>query len=417
MGRKNDGRKGDRWSYSAGRPPNTARVFERENGIIYAAKWNAEEGREEKWSLEHSDREKAKDFAEDLAIELRDAEDDAPPQEEPTVSRTFKLYRQHRVPDKSERVQEGDDRRLNRWKRFLGPDFDLAKLSRREWDDFKRKRASGAIDAKGNPVPQKKDRREVSTRTVEKDLRFLRSVCRWAMDFRDRGDRLLLERDPTRGLEIPKEKNPNRPTATHDRVDAIREHYRKPTMRLERGGEREKVESYLPEVFEIVVGTGRRIGAVRQLRREDLDLERTARTPHGAIVWPSDTDKMGKEWRCPISKRVREALESALRKRRRVGPGPLFPSPGDPEKPLRYEEVSAWLRDVEKKAGVEPHDGSLWHAYRRLWATARKELPDVDAAQAGGWSSLEALQQAYQQPDDATMLRVVEHEAELREVR
>jgi hypothetical protein len=56
-------------------------------------------------------------------------------------------------------------------------------------------------------------------------------------------------------------------------------------------------------------------------------------------------------------------------------------------------------------------------AYRRLWASARKDLPDVDVAQAGDWSSLEALKQAYQRPDDATMLRVVTHETELREVR
>ncbi len=62
-------------------------------------------------------------------------------------------------------------------------------------------------------------------------------------------------------------------------------------------------------------------------------------------------------------------------------------------------------------------DGSLWHAYRRLWASARKDLPDVDVAQAGGWASLEALKRAYQQPDDATMLRVVMHRVELREVK
>ena len=56
-------------------------------------------------------------------------------------------------------------------------------------------------------------------------------------------------------------------------------------------------------------------------------------------------------------------------------------------------------------------------ANRRLWASARKDLPDVDVAKAGGWESLEALKGAYQQPDDATMLRVVTHEAELREVK
>lgn len=41
----------------------------------------------------------------------------------------------------------------------------------------------------------------------------------------------------------------------------------------------------------------------------------------------------------------------------------------------------------------------------------------MDVAQAGGWASLEALKLAYQRPDDATMLRVVQHDTEVREVR
>ncbi|HJR54275.1 MAG TPA: hypothetical protein VJ982_11250, partial [Gemmatimonadota bacterium] len=82
-----------------------------------------------------------------------------------------------------------------------------------------------------------------------------------------------------------------------------------------------------------------------------------------------------------------------------------------------YQVVSTWLREAEQLAGLDPQGGSLWHAYRRLWASARKELPDVDVAQAGGWSSLSALKMAYQKPDDQTMLRVVTHSAELREVR
>lgn len=45
------------------------------------------------------------------------------------------------------------------------------------------------------------------------------------------------------------------------------------------------------------------------------------------------------------------------------------------------------------------------------------DLADARVTQAGGWASLEALKLAYQRPDDSTMLRVVEHDAELREVR
>ncbi len=101
----------------------------------------------------------------------------------------------------------------------------------------------------------------------------------------------------------------------------------------------------------------------------------------------------------------------------RIGPGWLFPSPKDAGKPVRYDQASRWLAEAERKAKLQPQAGSLWHAYRRLWASARKDLPDVDVMQAGGWSSLEALKLAYQHPDDATMLRVVTHAAELREVR
>jgi len=75
------------------------------------------------------------------------------------------------------------------------------------------------------------------------------------------------------------------------------------------------------------------------------------------------------------------------------------------------------LRKLEDAAGLEPQDGTLWHAYRRLWATARKNLPDVDVAQPGGWASLEALKLAYQRPDDETMLRFMEHHARVREIR
>ncbi len=84
---------------------------------------------------------------------------------------------------------------------------------------------------------------------------------------------------------------------------------------------------------------------------------------------------------------------------------------------MRYQQASCWLVRAENLAGLEPLEGTLWHAYRRLWATARKGLPDVDVAQAGGWSSLDALKVAYQRPDSETVLRVVTHGFELREVR
>ncbi len=418
-GRKTRGGKGARFSYTAGEHGTKVRVYERVRGgvIQIACRDPSLKGGWRRESLEHRDQDEAKRHAEEVAGKLASEGGRGFPPRRPTVGRVLALYMKHRSPDKGAGSQQEDGRQRTLWTRVLGPGFDLRKLSRREWDPFQRDRESGAIDARGNPVAEAEKRRAVSVRVVQKDLLSLRAVCHWACEFRDDAGRLLLESDPTVGFVVPKEKNPARPVATHDRVDAIRKHYRTPRMRIERGRKREWVESYLPELFELAVGSGRRISAICSLRAGDVELEPTRQAPWGAIVWPEDTDKMRKRWRCPLGPVVRKAVESALRKRNAIGPGYLFPSPGDPNKPVRYEEVSAWLRKAEKHAGLEPQRHGLWHPYRRLWASSRKDLPDVDVAQAGGWGSLEALKLAYQQPDDATMLKVVTHGVELREVR
>jgi integrase len=173
----------------------------------------------------------------------------------------------------------------------------------------------------------------------------------------------------------------------------------------------------LSELLEIVNGTARRISAVCQLRYEDLRLKRNpAKHPFGRIHWPAETDKQGREAIMPIDERVREALNRILVERPGLGPAPLFPKPTDPDKPITAFLADKWLRRAEELAGVEKQDGTLWHAYRRKWATERKHHPDVDVAKAGGWASLEALKTAYQQADDETILKVVLEPGKLREV-
>jgi len=79
--------------------------------------------------------------------------------------------------------------------------------------------------------------------------------------------------------------------------------------------------------------------------------------------------------------------------------------------------AAKWLQKAEVLAGLEPQKGSLFHAYRRKWATERKHLPDVDVAAAGGWTTTETLKSAYQQADPETMLLVVLEPKKLRDVR
>jgi integrase len=255
-----------------------------------------------------------------------------------------------------------------------------------------------------------------NTRRYSPEVRE-RAVFAWSMNFRDDHGKLLLKENPMRGLPVPQEKNPNRPVATTDRVEAVRSVYHSVLQRVEWNGRREFVESFLPEVFDICVETGRRIGAICCLHTRDLKLEPTETEPFGSILWPASSDKMGKEWGAPLNPKARAAVESALRKRQAIGAGFLFPAAKDKSRPVRIDQASTWLRQAEELAGLDHLEGTAFHAYRRMWATCRKGLSDIDVAEAGGWASLAALKASYERPDADRMLAVVMHQAELREVR
>ena len=135
------------------------------------------------------------------------------------------------------------------------------------------------------------------------------------------------------------------------------------------------------------------------------------------IRWPADADKVRREALVPIGPHVRRALDRVLRERSGIGAAPIFPSPEKASEPITRHLADKWLREAERLAGLEPLKGSLWHAYRRGWATRRKCLPDVDVAAVGGWKSLAVLEASYQQADPGTMLSVVLGAGELREAR
>lgn len=81
--------------------------------------------------------------------------------------------------------------------------------------------------------------------------------------------------------------------------------------------------------------------------------------------------------------------------------------------PWAPAQCQEFLRGAEAAAEVEKLDGGLWHAYRRKWATERKELPLKDVAAAGGWKDVNTLLTCYQHADEATMLKVMESQLKL----
>ncbi len=95
--------------------------------------------------------------------------------------------------------------------------------------------------------------------------------------------------------------------------------------------------------------------------------------------------------------------------------GLLFPTHSDPSRPLSRDAFADWLGEAEVKAGLLKLDGSLWHAYRRAWATARKGLSVKDVAHAGGWSDTSTLISCYQQADDETLLEVMSNPKKITE--
>lgn len=404
-----------RWTYTAGTKPNSVTVEEREaGGTLYVRVWDAtaRKGRGN-WirrSLGHKDRDRAKAYALEQAALLEKGREELK-QEVATLSRVFRLYRRHRTPRKTRSEQKADDRRIELWTRVLGPSKDPHRVTLREWEAFIADRVAGAIDARGTPV-KKKDRKPVRARSAEADCKWLRWVFNWAVKWQASSGEYLMRENPVRGYDIPQEKNPRRPVASQDRFEAVRAVSDQITMEVSWFDKRRTVRSHLSELLDIVNGTGRRLSAVCQLRYEDL---RLGDGPHGAIRWPADTDKGGRETIVPIGPSVRRAVDRLLSERPGIGSAPLFPAPGDPKVPVSRHLASKWLRKAERLAGLEPQKGSLWHAYRRKWATERKHLPDIDVAAAGGWKSLGALKQSYQQADQETMLQVVLGAGELRE--
>ena len=248
--------------------------------------------------------------------------------------------------------------------------------------------------------------------TIAADLIWLRGVLTLSTKWQGEDGTYLMREDPTRGYPVPKEKNPRRPLATQERFERVRAVAEQVRMVVRRGKNGERRRTYLPEVLDLVEATGRRISAILALRFEDLRLDQGE---YGSILWPADTDKTGKEWLVPLAKDARKAIDRVLQERPGIGAAFIFPAVTDASKSLDVDVASGWLLEAERLAGLEKQDGSLWHAYRRKWATERKHLPNVDVAAAGGWSALASLQTCYQMADQQTMQQVVSSPARLNE--
>lgn len=367
------------WSYSTGeRGRNRVRVFEHDSGMLMLE--FRDEGKRTRISLGHRDRDRAKREADEAAAGLAKTElrpTEAEPREV-TLQELFDIYGREVSPTKGERSQRYDRVASTMFVRYLGADRAVTTLSLREWDRFIKDRRAGRIG------PGEAPWQRVGDRTIERDLRFLMAVFNWATMAGDGRAGVLLDRNPFKGYKAPKEKNPRRVSISNDEYRAML-------------SVSQRIDWRFHVALRLAHETGHRIGAIRQLRWADIDLE------NGMIRWRAETEKTGYEHATPMTREARDALESARSRNPGIGEAPVLPAPQDASQPVSKDLARDWWSRAERLAGLDPKRGRGWHSLRRKFASDFKQVPLKTLCQLGGWKTHATVLMCYQQVDEGEL--------------
>ena len=392
-----------KWTRSLGERGCRVRLFQkRRTGVFYREVWIAGEGSDRK-SLHTGNRDVAERLGKELLANLMRGEEI-----EVTGTLTLgQLWERYRTEcsahlDNKRRTQQDYVSRASVLIGFFGEHCDVRSLGERDQAAFVRKRLAGGIRR------QEGDKTGVVTnRSVEADLAFLHSMFKWATTVRLPTGQRLLDRNPLEGIRRPREKNPRRPVATWERFQATRSAMAELASSSATDAERRRwVKMELALV--LAEATGRRLGSIRQLRWEDVDLQ------HEQIRWRAEADKKGRESVVPIPTELAEELRVFRRRLGAVG-GWVFSGERLPDQPMDRHLFDRWLTVAEQKAKLPKLNRGLWHPYRRKWATERKHLSLKDVAEAGGWKDTETLLTCYQQPDRESLLAVMSEPWKVRD--
>jgi integrase len=298
-----------------------------------------------------------------------------------TVRTLFDNYVRERTPQKRSRGTQLHDRRVAElFVQSVGQGRMAKTLNRRDWDRYIEDRRSGALETDGDVRGQ-----PVRDRQVQYDLLTVQAVLNWATTVQDQSGRPLLERNPLKGLEAPRESSPARPMLS--------------------AGEYEKlltVARAVHPMFELALvvahETGHRMSAIRHLRWSDVDLA----TKH--IRWRAENDKIDFEHTVPMSDIAAAALQATRNRHGAIGDTWVFPSLRQPKQPLSRHTLIHWWERAATAAKLTLPARTGWHALRRQWTTDLKhDLPLKDLAHLGGWKTTRTVADIYQQPDDVTM--------------
>ena len=379
-----------RGGYSAGEwGRNRVRVFPDPRTGVIQIEWR-ENGRRTTRSLGHRDWNRAKMQADEVAAAgpirpMRRRKARAAPNTL-TLQALFDIYGEEVVSTKAEATRKREAVCMRMLLGFFGGHRDPATLSQRDWDRFIRERRSGRVGHVGKPV---------SNTTIAADLKFLIMVLNWATRSRDEEGRLLLQSNPLKGLKKPVEKNPRRVIVTEPEYEALL-------------GVSLEVDWRFHVALVLAHETGHRIGAIRQLRWSDIDLEGRA------IRWRAEHEKSGYGHLTPATAEAIAVLEKAQRWNPRSGDASLLPHTKDPSKCVTASMAATWWTKAEKLVGLEPKRGRGWHSLRRKFASDMMDQPLKVLCELGGWKNAHTVLKCYQRADDDRLRKALERRARPR---
>ena len=370
-----------RRSYSAGEwGRNRVRVFPDRKTGLFQIEWR-ENGRKLSRSLKHRDWARAKRQADEFAAGFASPEFQRESKPEPlTLGTLFDIYGEEVTPTKAEASQKYDRGTMRMFLRFFGGHRRPDTLSQRDWDRFIRARRAGRAGRSGRPV---------GNRTIQQDLKLLTAILNWAAKSRDERGQLLLQSNPLRGLRTPTEKNPTRVVLTQAEYKALLQASLAMDWRFH-------------VALVLAHETGHRIGAVRQLRWPDIDLER------GTIRWRAEHEKTGYEHRTPMTDEALAVLQEARTQHPGVADAPVLPAPRDPARSVGRSRVRFWWNKAERLAELEPKRGRGWHSLRRKFASDLMDQPLKVLCELGGWKAAQTVLLCYQRADEDRLRKALE---------
>lgn len=246
-------------------------------------------------------------------------------------------------------------------------DFWLAKLG-----DIDLHRVTPALVER--VASEEADERDWSARTEGAYLRYLID----AFAFAQKKLKWLTERGNLSAVDVPQS---DRKVAAYTLTEA-----RKLLPALE------SVDRRAGWIGHVAFQTGRRLRAIRTLRRSAVDV----RDVLSVLTFPAETDKAGQEGRAVVTGRAHELTREMMERGGRYVVG---------KKPPANSLCNEWILEAEERAGVEHKYRRGWHGLKRLYATIAQGM--VGREKQSGTTG-QTLDRIYVQDDMPPKVRLAE---------